>query len=352
MADAETLIDRFLQDQDDIKDVWYAYVINPFASAYDIALSNFEQKLKEQQEARIAAQKAKWEMFVLVLSLCGGGILTAAFGSTAAKTIVADQAMKIIYERNLVRAFNVAHILSMNKTAGFIAGKAWDEMEKRVGDKISDAIKPTMSDTPNNFASVQNFRTWSTVTTLENFVLEAKIKGADMAKKYRDDPTLTSEVKLQKLAELKASKFFSRPTKPIDNGKLAEEIELSFYLALVMKSDYMREFDHYVTAYWGDSPGDRGEIQTPVYKNTEITVGTDTIEYGQRMIISNMGYNKIYYKDLGSVIRKRLNELYKMKFKEDFMKSYLDHDLIVKAERGLAALGSDNITRNIQALAT
>ena len=246
--------------------------------------------------------------------------MTAAFGSAAAKTLASDAAMNLIYRYNMSRAFTVAHIMSTNKTAGFIGGKVWDEMEKRVGDKISGAIKPKMAETPANFPS-NSKKYQSELIQLDTHELCARSENQGSSPWPRASGTIPRwRVKkpLRSLPSLERAEFFSPPTKSVDDGKLADQIELSLYLYLVLKMDYVREVDHYVTAYWGDLPGDQAEIQTPIYKNTDLEVNPDSPEYSQHLMSDRMGVNELLYKDIGAVIRKKLNELYKKRFQGGF----------------------------------
>lgn len=113
----------------------------------------------------------------------------------------------------------------------------WDAAEAGVTGVISDAMKPKLEDNQVNFPSTQGFRALSTSKSLENFVLEAKVKGADLAKDIRDNPKLDGKQKLDQLAKLKSSKFYTPPTASLDKGTLTDEVELSMYMYLVMKSN-------------------------------------------------------------------------------------------------------------------
>src|SRR5688572_15120012 len=115
---------------DKVENKWMLYTINPYSMAYDDALEAFKKKLEEQKEED-KAESLLLSLAMLALSLCGGGILTAAFGSAAIKTIAVDAATNVICNNNMERAFKAAHFIATNKTATFVAGKLWDEAESK-----------------------------------------------------------------------------------------------------------------------------------------------------------------------------------------------------------------------------
>ena len=61
------------------------------------------------------------------------------------------------------------------------------------------------------------------------------------------------------------------------------------------------------------------------------------------------GVGEIVYRDIGSIIRKRMNDLHQKKYKSDVISSDdLNSDFLLKAEKTLTNVASENILRNIQ----
>jgi len=346
MSEADTFIDRFLQDQDDIKDTWKLYAINPYSGAYETALESFKATLKAQEDADKAAAKLKFDLLMLGLSLCGGGILTAAFGTTVMKTIASDAAIHVICRYNMERAFRAANILATNKTAGFIAGKVWDEAEKRATDFVSGEVQKGMEQNAGNFPSTQKIGAVKMSTSLEDFVLEAKVKAAAVAKGIRDNPKIKNDDKIAQVSKLKQSKFWNPPQKSVDNGSLADEIELAFYMNMVMNTDYLVSYEtYYVSVSDGLGHGREGRIRN--YQKKEITESARDKKYP-------MDYRSergtIDYERIGDEIRKRMNELYKAKFKEKFIDGKIGPLILIRAEQTLEILAANNIKRQIESV--
>lgn len=99
-----------------------------------------------------------------------------------------------------------------------------------------------------------------------------------------------------------------------------------------------------------DGEGTHGRIRKmPLYKITEITDSVGSPDYAKNFMPGQFGIGEIVYRDIGSIIRKRMNELFQKKYKSDFMGSGdLDSGLLLKAERTLTNLASENILKNIQ----
>ena len=98
MADPIT---NFITDIPAKERKWKNHTITPFAKAWINAFENFKETMKQQKDADEAAQKLKFELAMLALSLCGGGLLTAAFGTAAAKTLATNAALDVICRNNM-----------------------------------------------------------------------------------------------------------------------------------------------------------------------------------------------------------------------------------------------------------
>jgi hypothetical protein len=260
--------------------------------------------------------------------------------------------MNMIYNHNMERAFTAAHILSNNKTAGFIAGKVWDEAEKRVGEAITDTVKKRMEETPTNYPSIQNVRQVGMKASLENFVIDAKLKGSDIARDLLANSKLNEQQKIEQLGKIRTSRFYTPPMTAIDitNGSLTDEIELAMYLGLVLRSDTLNTIIGTKYEKFDTGP-DAFVVEMPVFKTTDITDSAYSKEYAQHHMNVGMGRAIIHYMRIGDVIRNKLNKLYKARFREDFIsKGDLNATYVGKAETALRSLASENVIRNIQVI--
>jgi hypothetical protein len=122
MADPIT---NFITDIPAKERKWKNHTITPFAKAWINAFENFKETMKQQKDADEAAQKLKFELAMLALSLCGGGLLTAAFGTAAAKTLATNAALDVICRNNMQRAFKAANYIATNQTASSWIPTSW-----------------------------------------------------------------------------------------------------------------------------------------------------------------------------------------------------------------------------------
>src|SRR5882724_3328161 len=157
MADSRQFIDEFLIDLPNHGRKWKNFAVNPFAKAYVAARKAYDDMAKAQADAD-SETPLGLKLALLALSLCGGGAMTAAFGTTALKTIASNAAVAVICRRNMDKAFTAANFIATNKTASFVAGKLWDEIENGATGFLGNKFKPTdLAQNPAAFPSVNKF---------------------------------------------------------------------------------------------------------------------------------------------------------------------------------------------------
>jgi hypothetical protein len=333
-------LNKFNHDLVQVERKWKTYTIGPYALAYEAAFQNYEKTIKDQQEA----DKAKAELIFLALSLVGGGVMTAALGTIALKALARRAAIHVICENNMERAFKAAYFMSNNKTANFIAGGVWDELEKRGKDYVSGKLKKAienMDQKPAAFPSAQKLTTITVKTSMENFIGEALIKAYDLADGISEDPRLRNYEKLLKFTELRKSKLWAPPERSVDDGTLSDEIELSFYMNTVMNSDYLRTKEE----YWADDARG-GRMRETKTHDEDIHVSPGSANYPSPSDNQSIGYRKI-----GSIIKDRMNELHNKKFKKWFYNGESALGIMLKAEETIKLLANDGIQKKIAAAA-
>ena len=328
---------------------WKNHAIDPFAKAWINAFENFKDTLKKQKEADDAAQKLKFELAMLALSLCGGGLLTAAFGAVAAKTLATNAALDIICRNNMERAFKAAHYVATNKTASFIAGKVWDEAEKRATDAITEKLKEKFAQNEASFPSLGKFRTeLDMYISLGGFVSSAAEKVNDIAINIRDSAKMPVQKKHEEIAKLSASSFWRPPEKDLQTALLSDEIELSMYLNLVMESDKLVTYQlssRRVT----DGLGHGTEYYYRRTGRTDITESAGSPSYPKTQS-SRRSRSEIEYERIGDIIQGRMNELHQKKFGGKFHdgRKLDSQEAIFAAERAVGLLAATSIKRTIE----
>lgn len=328
---------------------WKNHTIDPFAKAWIAAFENFKQTLKDQKESDEAAQKLKFELAMLALSLCSGGVLTAAFGAAAAKTLATNAALDIICRNNMERAFRAAHFVATNKTASFIAGKVWDEAEKRATDALNDELKARFAQNEASFPSISKFRTeLDMYLSLAGFVSVAAERVNDIAIQVRDSKSMPVQRKHEEIARLAASPFWRPPEKDLDISVMTDEIELSMYLNLVLESDKLVTYER-ASRRVTDGLGSSREYYLKRSGRSDITESAGSPNYPSTYNDSD-GRSEIEYTRIGGIIQGKLNALYKKKFGGKFNDGgkFDNKQAIFNAERAIGMLATTGIKRTIE----
>ena len=340
------MINESLDRIDKLENKWMLYTVNPYSMAYDDALEAFKAKMKEQEEED-KAESLVLSLAMIALSLCGGGILTAAFGSAVLKTITVDAATKIICNNNMERAFKAAHFIATNKTASFIAGKVWDEAESKATAFVSDKIKSGLSQNAASFPSTTRFQSMTSFKmskTLEQFIREAKDKASDLITGLRDNNNIGDMERLQQLSKIEKGSFFNPPTKNVDDGTLGEDLELAFYMNLILNSDYLETYERY-TRRVTDGLGSSIEYALRAHKS-DLTELPSSPNYPKRI----SGEQDVLYNKVGGKLRERMNELYKKKLrtKDGILDGKINDRTMLNAERTIDILASNSIKKRIE----
>jgi hypothetical protein len=197
-----------------------------------------------------------------------------------------------------------------------------------------------MAQQPVAFPSAQKVTTIAVKTSLEMFIEEAAIKAYDLAVGIGDDPRLSANEKIKKLTDMRNSKLWKPPEGSVDDGSLSDEIELSFYMNMVMNSDYLK-----TTTYRKVMRHDglaRSPHYEPVTTRTDISESARSKDYPQEV-----GNQEIGYKRIGGIIEDRINELHRKKFKEKFYDGDLDVGVMLKAEDTIERLADYKIKQRI-----
>jgi hypothetical protein len=346
-----TLFEQFTRAHTQAVNNWQRNFVLTYGTAYTNARASFMKTLKEQEEKDKAARERYAAIAMFALSLCGGSILTAVFGQACAKAAAAQIAVDVICEREMNRAFKVASFISSNKTASFALGSVWDAG----AGYLSDKLKGSFAENGNNFPSLTEFaqEPQSVQNKLDKWVRDAyaKVLAAeeDISKNVKDE-----NVKTKQISDLIKSPFFrAAPLKSPNEEVLTTEIELTFFMKLLLDLDYVAQF------MVDEKP--RGGWSKREVSRRPISAAPDDPKYPGYKRVGMWGdYEDVVYKQIGDVIKDRIDELNKKRFKDKFFtiikghiwddKENISRDTLRRAHWKLNELGDANLKAIQQSL--
>lgn len=326
-------IENYITDLQTRLNLYELNWVNPYGSAYSTAYDKFKETLASQEKH----DAMKLELFLTFATIGMGAGMGAMFGKAAFKAVVADQALNFVCNRNMNRMFNAMARVSASVPGTYIVDQSWDAVAGLIGTQSKALVSGlfTQAGASSGISAPLNMQ-----NDLKNYVLRIQTAAARVAEDLRDSNA--SQAQKDKFAnDMRNSVFFKNaPTRQIIPGNAAETIELSWYMVMATKTDFIQE--HTV--------GFQGTREVNRYSNVgSINVPTTASNYGAMPAgkhSSGLGYStstsySIAYKDLGSKVLDRINELYKKREKEDFIPNawYQSGDTtaaaLVKAERML-----------------
>jgi len=158
----------------------------------------------------------------------------------AFRALVADQPLHFVSNRNMKRMFNVMASVSAPVPGTFIVKQTWDAVAGIVSTQAKAQV-PSILTQAGASAGISNPQEMQ--NDLQGYVLRVKTAAHTVAADVRDAPVATS-MKDAIAANLRRGRFFaSAPTSSLipDIQRAADAIELSWYMVMVMKSDYIQE---------------------------------------------------------------------------------------------------------------
>lgn len=328
------------------KSQWQLNVANPYVRAYDLALENFNRETKAQAER----DRTMAELFVFAASIVSGSVMMAAFATTSVRVLAGRAMLSVICNNNLNRTFAVLSVAASNKTFMFALGGVLDEAKKLAGKQVTRAAEGLTSSAKIAGSSTAiNY-----MTQIEDFINVNHICVHDFLQGVRDDTSISEENK-SKIADLARRTPFCNPPKgrSVDEQRLAQKIELLFYMTAVLDSDKLVA---YFRAPMGPAAGQEIEYhkrdipQMPTDRNYPKEVSPRPgrpFDEGQR----------IKYDSVGSGIRERI-DLLSMRtgngrfYPEQNLATRIfldptDHAQIVKAEQIINRLANDARPRQL-----
>lgn len=304
MSSANERLNEILLDLPKYQAQWESYVANPYVRAYDLALENFNRETKAQAER----DRAKAEFFVFGASILTGSVMMAAFATTSVRVLAGRAALNVICNRNLNRTFDMLHAANQNKTLMFALGGVMDEVKKLAGDQVKKAAEKFASSEPMASATTSiNYK-----TRLEDFINANFICIHDLVEDVRKDNSLTDAAK-NRVAELARKVPFCNPPagRKVNEQRLAQKMELLFYMVAVLDSDKLVS---YAPSVGGSDHTIGREIEYSKKSISQLPSAQDYPKETQpRLMRSPLPHyapgQRVTYENIGSGIRDRIDAL-------------------------------------------
>jgi len=278
-----------LNDFADHHNNWRSNFINPYHSAYVGAVDNFKDAIRKRDEDR----KAKMDLALFALSLCGGSAMTAVLGKLTIERYLEEKALKVICVNNMEKTFNAMAMVKGSPVTQFLLGQTTDKIAAWAKGEVHSSImqvatlgNQVLLDNPAQVKNALN----SLYTKSES---TARAAFRQLAKKEHTSRDSYNRQRI--LQDIINSPFCRSPKTPVwpDVKILRDKIELSFYLKLVLLSGYKHTFVPKGGSY--DEPIKvlpSNKSFPPKYKN------------------NGYSWTSVEFRDIGDNISKKINSLY------------------------------------------
>ena len=341
------MIDNYIADLENVEDLYQVNWVLPYGSAYATAHSQFKATLQSQADW----DKMKAELFLTAVTMGFGAGLGAMFGKSALSAVMADQALTLVCNRNMNRTFNAMATISSSVPGTFIVQQVWDTVAGKVSEAAKTQVQGLFAQAPATAAMrepqvMQN--------DMQAYVLRCKTAAHAVAADVRDNAKLSVTEKDQIATRMRAAQFFSdAPKRDVIGNRqgAADVMELSFYMVMVMDSDYMEE-----STIW-----QRGAHEGQRTRNLGgVSAATSSPTYGAAPPMKSsygLGYSNttsvyVAYNSPGSRILDRINVLYKAKFGGEFFPNgFFDRNTYGRSEVTRAERAIDRLNQLVLARA-
>jgi len=315
-----------------LKEKYRRYWVNPYSSAYATAHANFHKILDDQK--KYDAMKA--ELFMMAVTLGIGAGLGALYGKTALKAVAFDSALKAVCNRNMYRTFNLMHSVSSSPSGSFLVGALWDEAAKKLGDTVKDRVQGLMTSIPLKQQTITNPTSFA--RSLDDYLLNYIIAARDICISLQDSGLSEGEKQKFANAMFKAPLFKKAPTSDVTGPRniAAQDIELSFYMVLLMNSDRMKKTTFYVH---GAREGKKTSYRSINVPTTSPKYPKSSSAHSRRFGHIEDTFETVDYISPGSKVAKQINKLHVERFDSKFFKEEtlfswgFDKNEIIAAEK-------------------
>jgi predicted GIY-YIG superfamily endonuclease len=256
-------------------------------------------------------------------------------------------------------AFNLTASLEASPTANFIIGSLYKSISSQLKKEVTRGVQKSLK---GSSAKLQLKSPLEIRITFTNYLRGIVIQAADFAKSIRDNKEIEDDDKNKIIHILKLSPIAKPPTAPVGKSRTAKakDIELLFYMNLILNSDYLRTTT--ATASRGGASmhtKEHGSITTaPSSDSYPQTKNTVEFSGGYSFLGVHMGGSATRtvegpaYRSIGKALDSRLEALYKEKTgkkfyqKDDsdvsFVNGIMGQAEMLRAEKIIKKLANEN----------
>lgn len=233
------------------KEIW-GYTADDYIQAFTLAHHNYNATFNRQRWWNGQKEELTTEFLIVATTIVTGSFMVASFGSASLGVLAENAALKIICDNNLERTFAGLYWLRTNPTATFALGAIKDEASKKIKDSVTRAVRNHLTGMDIKVDSMGD--PLVEAKKLEAFLKRSFVCTSEFAADVRKNKSLGSEDKRKILEQLQKVPIFNPPHKSININELRDRIELSFYMALLLDSDYLRDYAGKTTRPFREKP--------------------------------------------------------------------------------------------------
>jgi hypothetical protein len=340
MADIDWKIKELNSKINSFSDSWRANYTLDFIEEYWKAHDNFEEVKAAQSRADNAMKQMKLDMALAALTICSGGVVGALLGEIAVRQTAGRVVLEDLCLENMQKTFRMARLHSGNKVLEFAVGKAGAEIKKIATQEVKKTLNGVYMDVSVGQAFVEKPHTKQYV--MEKFLVKNRI-GIDSACTALAEAQISSHEKERLFKDLRQSRFCNPPKQRVLPREYYRWIELTFYLKLVLNSDWLVKYQDNL---YGFRTG---------YSRTQINAAPDSKKYPVNSLAYKRGFytqstTRVEYDHIGQAYIDRMNDLYKQLFPSDFHRlidssilgERASRPILAKAYRTLKMIGQMN----------
>ncbi|THF47770.1 hypothetical protein [Allorhizobium terrae] len=302
MSSANDRLTSIREDLEMKKSQWEVSVVSPYVRAYDFAYNNYQNTLK----AQVARDKMGAELLVFTAGVLSGSVLMAAFASSSLRVLAGRALLRTICNNNLNRTFDAVHAVTNNKAAMFALGSVLDKAKGIAGQHITAAVENFTVRT----SGIQSQTSVNFLTRLQDFVNVSFIAVHEFVTGVRSDNSIKESDKLKLADMVEATPFWLPPrANRVDENKLAQQMELLFYMTSVLDSDTLVR---HAPSIGNGIGGGIGEGIRSKERISQMPTAKDYPKESEPKLIRGATYEpgqRVEYDDLGSVVRARIDTL-------------------------------------------
>lgn len=321
------LIDDYITDLTNVQRNYQANWVLPYSSAYALAFERFQATLDSQKEF----DKMCADLAMMAVTLGVGGGLAAMFGKAALGSVVLDQAVNVVCNRNMTRTFSAMVAVEGSQAGSFLAKESWAQISKFASANVKKQVASLVSENPVGQNTISNPQVFQ--NDLKSYLLRAISAAHSTAASVRDNPKLSAEEKDAIAQDMKSARLVANmPTKDVTGvrAEATKDLELALYMVLVMHSDYILETTFYLR---GDHDGIwKRRVGEVTAATTDKGYGASSLKHSHGLGYVNDSFRTVEYDQPGSRIMKRINKLHNDRFKSDFQVGGYGKDEIARAE--------------------